>query len=197
MQIIPLVLSLVFAFAYEATCVQLPMSHPAQGFEIGHALPLLYDLLIIQTKSTIFRDYLLSVHSIDALLRDKSESLTVLVPSNKAVQSMKRKPHESPPGDETEEGNIDITDEELESGRARNVRRWISAHVIPEHPIKFDESKSYPTMLHGFSVGFSRTNDTLNTNNWKDWTVNPGIRIIDEVKGLNGALYLIEGVVQS
>ncbi len=85
-----IILSLVFA--YGAVCVQLPMSHPAQDFDTGHALPLLSDLLIIQSQSTIFRDYLLSVPSIDALLRNKTNSLTLLVPSNKAVLSMKRKP---------------------------------------------------------------------------------------------------------
>ena len=90
MQIIPVFLSLVFA--YGAICTQLPMNQLTQDFDNGHTLPLLSDLLMIQSHSTIFRDYLLSVRSIDFLLRDTTKAMTVLVPSNKAVLSMKRKP---------------------------------------------------------------------------------------------------------
>jgi len=121
--------------------------------------------------------------------------MTVLVPSNKAVLSMKRKPHQSPTGDETKDGEIDVTEEQLEFKRSENVRRWVSAHVIPEHPITFEESKNYPTVLEGASVGFSPINNTLSMN-WKDWRVVPGITIADKIEGLNGVLYLIEGTVQ-
>ncbi|KAF8339078.1 uncharacterized protein EI90DRAFT_3118167 [Cantharellus anzutake] len=170
------------------------MDAPPQEINHHHPIPLLSDLLIVQPQSTIFRDYLRSIGPIESLLRDETKRVTVLAPTNKATLAMTRKPHQPAPGDEHRNGETHVTEEQYELERQENVRRWVSAHIIPGHPFAFEESKNYPTLLEDFSIRFRLVQQSQSTQEG-DWVVVPDIQIIEKIEGRNGILYLVNGSI--
>ena len=74
-----LLLPITFAIAE-----QIPMSTPQQG-------PTLVDLLTIQPAASIFYSYARELE-LSSLFGDNTANLTLLVPTNKAVMALARKP---------------------------------------------------------------------------------------------------------
>ena len=65
----------------------------ADDVELNADLPTLYDLITIQSRrASIFGDYLRSVADMNTRLADRNTMSTVLLPTNKAVLAMNRKP---------------------------------------------------------------------------------------------------------
>ncbi|KIK56051.1 hypothetical protein GYMLUDRAFT_248255 [Collybiopsis luxurians FD-317 M1] len=58
--------------------------------------------------------------------------LTLLVPANKAVMILTRKPHQSPPWEDGQD--IEVPEEEYDRQSKENVQRWVEAHIIPVFP---------------------------------------------------------------
>lgn len=91
-----------------------------------NTLPTLFDTLILQRASSIFFDYLREVSSIYERISDPSLRSTLFVPSNKAVIALGWKPERGPPPP-GQSGGIEITEDTLED----NVKKWVSAHIVP------------------------------------------------------------------
>jgi len=118
--------------------------------------------------------------------------ITVLVPTNKAVMALARKPHQDPvPLDE----GIIITEEELDLQSKKNVQRWVSAHIIPISPIDFD-SKTYDTLLDGTSVKFEVVGKETDAPEWSRVLIDEDNHILGSKKASNGVYYLIDGTVK-
>ncbi|CAE6449078.1 unnamed protein product [Rhizoctonia solani] len=113
---------------------------------------------------------------------------TVFVPKNAAVVTLPRKPHLGPTENQIEILSGRDDDERLR----RNIARWISAHVVPTHPIELVGSHS--TLLHGKSIHFERKVEGEKT--WKHCTLEHGVKILQRVEATNGVLYIIDGPIQ-
>ncbi|RDB15524.1 hypothetical protein Hypma_004266 [Hypsizygus marmoreus] len=157
-----------------------------------HSKPTLADLLTIEQSASIFYSYAREIE-LSTRFADESVNSTVFVPTNKAVMALARKPHQGPvaPPDE----GIEITEQEFDSRSKKNVEKWISAHIIPDSPIKLD-SQEHPTLLTGKSLKFTpiSKNDGQRPE-WSRVTLEDGVRIIRMKEGLNGVLYFIDGTV--
>lgn len=108
--------------------------------------PTLFDLLTIESTTSIFFSYARETE-ISQLLVDTSTKNTLLVPTNRAVMALARKPYvfnlglswhraknnarpshqDASPVD----NNIEMTEQELDERSKDNVLRWVSVHIIP------------------------------------------------------------------
>ncbi|KAF9513257.1 hypothetical protein BS47DRAFT_1344506 [Hydnum rufescens UP504] len=165
---------------------QSPILLPDEIIRAAVPGPTLYDLLIVQTRASIFGDY----------LQDGSPKSTVLVPTNKAVLALSRKPHQGPPEKSSDQpqGDIEISDEDKGRTEHRNVRDWVGAHIIPKYPIALSTGEHFPTLLDNVSVSFVPAAKSA-AKDWRQYALAPGISILDRVEGSNGVLYLIDGTV--
>ncbi|KAJ7632120.1 hypothetical protein FB45DRAFT_493693 [Roridomyces roridus] len=150
-------------------------------------LPTLADLLTIESSTSIFYSYSRELASISDTLSDsQSVPVTLIAPTNKAVMALARKPHQGPVDSE-----ITITDEELADAQARaNVERWVSAHIIPQSPITFDET--YPTLLTGKSITFKG-----DAEDWRNAVIEGDIHIVGKREASNGVLFLVDRAISS
>ncbi|KAK0464229.1 uncharacterized protein EV420DRAFT_1724580 [Desarmillaria tabescens] len=154
--------------------------------------PLLSDLLTIESSASIFYSYARELE-LSKMFEDENSRLTVLVPTNKAVMALARKPdktdairrHQGPaPIDE----GIEITQEQFDRESKKNVERWVSAHIIPKYPLDLHTSVTYETLLNGKSVEFEVNGDD-------QIVINSDIRIKDTKEAGNGVIYLIDGTI--
>ncbi|KAJ8701164.1 hypothetical protein PTI98_004121 [Pleurotus ostreatus] len=182
------------AISYASIDEQLPMAnaHHQASFEpLTSSKPTLADLLTIESSASIFYSYARELE-LCAIFSDKGVNNTLLVPTNKAVMALHRKPHQGP---ETVSGDVTISEEEFDSISKRNVEKWISAHIIPESPITL-ESKTYPTLLHRKTVSFTALpKSDPKAAEWTRVLVNGDVHIIGMKEALNGVLYLIDGTI--
>jgi len=157
---------------------------------VSHSTQTLADLLTIEPSASIFYDYARGI-GLGNKLNDKSSMITVLVPRNKAVMKLAKKPHQDKV--RVHEGVI-LTEEEMYTRSQKNVERWIAAHMIPSYPIDFN-SQAYPTLLDGTSVKFDMVKGDPNAPEWSNVLVNKDIRIVGSKEASNGIYYLIDGVI--
>ncbi|KAF8191445.1 hypothetical protein K438DRAFT_1591144 [Mycena galopus ATCC 62051] len=153
--------------------------------------PTLADLLTIESSTSIFYSYAREL-TLSNMFSEKGTAITVLVPTNKAVMALSRKPHQGPaPVDD----DIVITDEEFDSRSKENVERWVSAHIIPQSPIDFDQTY---TRLDGKPISFtpSKKGDS-NSPDWSRVVIGGNVHIIGKREASNGVLYLIDGTISS
>lgn len=86
-------LATLFSFVLPlARSSQLPLDPVAAYAPFSAGEPTLYDLIMIERRATIFGDYVRTVEDIAFILRDRGAAATVLLPTNKAVLSLTRKP---------------------------------------------------------------------------------------------------------
>ncbi|KAH9056985.1 hypothetical protein EDB87DRAFT_1565652 [Lactarius vividus] len=156
----------------------------------SNTLPTLFDLLTIESTTSIFFSYARELE-LSRLLLDLDSKITVLVPTNKAVMALARKPHQdSVPVDDS----IKLTEQELEERSKKNVERWVSLHIIPESPISL-ASRTYPTLAEG-KIYFVETSKDTTLPEWKRVLINGDIQVINAKEAINGVLYVIDGTVQ-
>ncbi|KAJ7243364.1 hypothetical protein B0H12DRAFT_1130838 [Mycena haematopus] len=151
--------------------------------------PTLADLLTIESSTSIFYSYAREL-TLSDMFSDSDKALTILVPTNKAVMALSRKPHQGPaPVDP----DIVITDEEFDSQSKENVEKWVSAHIVPQSPIDFDQTY---TRLDGKPISFapSKKGDS-NTPDWSRVVIGDNVHIIAKQEASNGVLYLIDGTL--
>lgn len=88
--------------------------------------PTIADLLTIEPSVSIFYSYAREL-ALSGMFSSTDQSITVLVPTNKAVMALARKPHQpstSSPDD------IEISEEEFDNQSKENVQRWVGSHII-------------------------------------------------------------------
>ncbi|KAL4255055.1 hypothetical protein AB1N83_013366 [Pleurotus pulmonarius] len=146
--------------------------------------PTLADLLTIDSGASMFYSYAREVE-VSRIFTDAEARTTVLVPTNKAIVAMPKKPHQSISDDAT-------TSEEGSDSRS-NVEKWVSAHIIPESPIVL-APKTYPTLLPGKNVSFTDVSDEREEE-WRRVLLEGKVRITATRVASNGVLYFIDGTV--
>ncbi|KAH8998750.1 hypothetical protein EDB86DRAFT_2909913 [Lactarius hatsudake] len=151
----------------------------------SNALPTLFDLLTIEPTTSIFFSYARELE-LSRLLLDLDSKITVLVPTNKAVMALARKPHQdSVPVDD----GIKLTEQELEE-RIKEERR-----ALGESPISL-ASRTYPTLAEGKISFVEETSKDTTLPEWERVLINGDIQIINAKEAINGVLYVIDGTVQ-
>jgi len=156
-----------------------------------NAGPTLFDLLTIEPGASIFFSYARELQ-LSRLFADADSSVTLLVPTNKAVMALARKPHQEPtPIDDT----IKLSEQELEERSSKNVERWVSQHIIPKSHISLP-SRAYPTLAEGKTVSFEEISKDQTIPEWKRVSVNGNIQIVSKKEASNGVLYVIDGTIQ-
>ncbi|KAJ7118788.1 hypothetical protein C8R44DRAFT_183294 [Mycena epipterygia] len=179
-----LVLPFLQVFASEGE--QILMASPQVAMQ-----PTLADLLTIEPSTSIFYSYARELTTSTMFSDVDSRPITLLVPTNKAVMALARKPHQGPaPVDD----GIEITDQEFDTRSRENVERWVSAHIIPQSPITFDET--YPTLLDGKSITFTLSDKgDPSAPDWSRAIIGENVHIIGQREASNGVLFLIDGTV--
>ncbi|KDQ62902.1 hypothetical protein JAAARDRAFT_28872 [Jaapia argillacea MUCL 33604] len=157
------------------------------------AQPRLSDLLTIESSASIFYSYARETE-MSQLFSNEGVKTTLLVPTNKAVMALARKPHQGPA---PLEDDMEISEKEYDERSKKNVERWISAHIIPQSPISLGSSHTYDTLLSGKSVSFKEIrNDDAEAPEWARVVLEDDIRIIGMKEAMNGVFYLIDGTVR-
>jgi len=151
-------------------------------------MPSLADLLTIEPSASIFYSYAREIELSQMFGNLKSKS-TILVPTNKAVMALSRKPHQGPaPAD----SGVIISQEEYDSMSKEYVERWVSAHIVPA----VVALGSYDTLLDGVTVTFKDVGGDEEPE-WKRIVVNEDIHVIAKKEASNGVLYMIDGTVKT
>ncbi|THU95047.1 hypothetical protein K435DRAFT_142433 [Dendrothele bispora CBS 962.96] len=154
-----------------------------------HSQPTLADLLTIESSTSIFYSYARDVRESE-LFSDDSAKLTLLVPTNKAVMALARKPHQGPA---KPDGDIVVSEEQFDRDSKENVRRWVSAHIIPL--LSTLEPGSYNTLLDGKSINISLDKHASSSPSWGKVFVEGDIHITAMKEAANGVLYILDGTI--
>lgn len=106
---------------------------PADTPAGGPGTVLLSDVMGRDRSINIFAGLVRDVEAASRRLDDAAQNSTVLAPRNSAVEALPRKPWEDP----EDYGRLGADAYEGDEGReraARNVRRFVEAHIVPVHP---------------------------------------------------------------
>ncbi|KAF9022357.1 hypothetical protein BDZ89DRAFT_956657 [Hymenopellis radicata] len=147
--------------------------------------PTIADLLTIEPSVSIFYSYARELQ-LSSMFSTTSAKLTVLVPTNKAVMALARKPHQGKP----EEDHIEISEQEFDSRSRKNVERWIGSHIIQQYPLDLSTSATYDTLIEGKSVHFESQGE-----DWTQLLIDDGIRIKQVKEASNGVIYVLDGTI--
>ncbi|KIK81210.1 hypothetical protein PAXRUDRAFT_199226 [Paxillus rubicundulus Ve08.2h10] len=155
--------------------------------------PTLSDLLTIESSASIYFSYARETVFSKEFEEEGGQQLTLLVPTNKAVMALGRKPHQGPA---PVESGIEITEQQYDEQSQRNVVRWVAAHIIPSRVSLSDVPVTYNTMLDGKSVTFAPASGAgKDSAHWSRVTLENGVRILGMKEGANGVIYIIDGTV--
>ncbi|KAI0368906.1 hypothetical protein BV20DRAFT_968704 [Pilatotrama ljubarskyi] len=153
--------------------------------------PSLADLLTIESSASIFYSYARETE-MSKLFADKDAKSTVLVPTNKAVIALPRKPHEGPAP--IREGVI-LSEAEFDNLSKQNVERWVSAHIIPASPISLAAPEGHQTLLDGKNVTFTLVDGDTDAPEWARMLLDGTVRLTAMKEASNGILYILDGTV--
>ncbi|KIY52078.1 hypothetical protein FISHEDRAFT_35930 [Fistulina hepatica ATCC 64428] len=154
-------------------------------------MPTLADLLTVESSASIFYSYARELE-LGTQFSAADARLTLLVPTDKAVIALPRKPHQGP---EPANGEIQISEEEFAVRSKNNVDHWVRAHIIPQSPISLTDV-TYGTIFDGKAVSFT-TDPCTKTDalEWQRVLVDNQTHILSMKKAANGVLYLIDGTI--
>ncbi|KAF5344457.1 hypothetical protein D9757_013927 [Collybiopsis confluens] len=186
--------------------VQIPLNPSKINMEpqLSNGSPSLADLLTIEPSVSIFYSYAREL-ALSALFSEEPSQfsqqswahsvqggLTLLVPTNKAVMALARKPHQGPAPKEGQEPVL--TEEEFERSTKENIERWVQAHIIPNFPLDFPSQKTYDTLLEGKSVSFvtQKSEEAVSVQDGEST-----IQISGTKMASNGVLYIIDGTINT
>ncbi|KAH9950948.1 hypothetical protein B0H21DRAFT_818782 [Amylocystis lapponica] len=169
----------------DASEVYTPLTHADK--------PTLADLLTIEPSASIFYSYARE-NELSQLFGNEASSNTLLVPTNKAIMALARKPHQSPAP--VKDGVI-ISEAEFDRLAKTNVERWVSAHIIPRSPISLLPPKTYNTLLEGKNVTFERVDGDESAPEWALVQLDGGVRLTGMKEACNGVMYIIDGTVKT
>ncbi|TFY83353.1 hypothetical protein EWM64_g674 [Hericium alpestre] len=175
-----------------------------------HTQPTLSDLLTIEPAASIFFSYARDTE-ISRLFSEVDARSTLLVPTNKAVMALARKPYVRHPCSQTPtltsarvqshqdpepiDSGIEISEQEFDARSKKNVERWVSMHIIPQSPISLS-SGPYQTLNEKKTVSFEIADDDTSKPEWERALLNGDVRILQMKKACNGVFYLIDGTVR-
>ncbi|OXM79707.1 hypothetical protein C364_03210 [Cryptococcus neoformans Bt63] len=130
--------------------------------------PTVADMLTTERTASLWWSYARDSVEIAKRLESKLKSSTVLVPIDKAILALEKKPHQSP-GETPEDAAF----------------KFISAHIIDGTP----REGTLPTLLPNFSVEFVKDGSAKG-----GWRIRPGdVEVLAEKDGVNGrVMYLAE-----
>ncbi|RDX46784.1 hypothetical protein OH76DRAFT_1406638 [Lentinus brumalis] len=158
---------------------------------INSGKPSLADLLTIESSASIFYSYAREIE-LSQLFSDPNARSTVLVPTNKAVVALPRKPHEGPkPIDD----GVILTEAEFDNMSKKNVERWVSAHIIPKSPISLTSDGEFETLLDGKNVTFKHIDGDSTAPEWTRVVLDGSVRLTGKKEASNGVLYILDGTV--
>ncbi|KAE9390913.1 hypothetical protein BT96DRAFT_959662 [Gymnopus androsaceus JB14] len=159
-------------------------------------MPSLADLLTIESSASVFYSYARELSLSEVFSQEREgQGLTLLVPTNKAVMALARKPHQGPSPANTD-SDVTISEEEFERNSKDNVRRWVEAHIIPKSLLTFSKHATYDTLLEGKSISFiSDLEGDEASEDWKKVAIEERINILSMRKASNGVMYLIDGTI--
>ncbi|KAF8547800.1 hypothetical protein OG21DRAFT_1516701 [Imleria badia] len=154
--------------------------------------PSLTDLLTIESSASIYFSYARETEfSKEFSVVDNQ--LTLLVPTNKAIMALSRKPHQGP---ETVEPETEMSEQQYDEQSRRNVEHWVAAHVIPSRISLSDVPVTYNTLLDDKSITFMPVaGGRKDSPDWSRVTLQNGIHIIEMKEGENGVIYMIDGTI--
>lgn len=127
-------------------------------------------------------------------LSSRLSNTTLLVPIDKAIIALPRRPHQ--------ESNFDAfktegmsTEEAIDRARESTIQHFVHAHTIPlSIPFPPSVSESYPTLLDGHTVSFEKVE--AHHNDEGGYRVNPGgARVLYTKEAVNGWIYFLDGTV--
>ncbi|KAI0652554.1 hypothetical protein C8Q79DRAFT_897570 [Trametes meyenii] len=154
--------------------------------------PSLADLLTIESSASIFYSYAREVE-LSKLFDDKSARTTLLVPTNKAVIALPRKPHE---GTAPVREGVILSEAEFDDLSKKNVERWVSAHIIPESPISLAAPGEFKTLLDGKNVTFTLLEGgDQDAPEWTRVVLDGSVRLTAMKEASNGVMYVLDGTV--
>ena len=110
---------------------------------------MLSDVMGRDRSINVFGSYARDSAPLAARLDDRARNSTVLAPLNSAIDDLPRKPWEDP---RDYAGPLGAGVYEGDDGRdraARNLRRFVDAHVVPLSPWQEGEAAASPTLLDG------------------------------------------------
>lgn len=192
MKLLAFLAALPFVCALQAEQILLKDTAMASGDytpQLAQGGPSLADLLTITPSVSIFYSYARELE-LSAMFADPSRQITLFAPTNKAVVSLPRKPHEDP---KIREGTI--TEQEYDSRSKHNIERWVEAHVVPTSEFDLAPGSSIETMLDGKSISFEAAKGPGNED-WQQVTLEGDVKVLDKKQGSNGVLYVIDGTVE-
>jgi len=154
--------------------------------------PNLNDLLTIESSASIYFSYARETE-FSKELSVADNQLTLLVPTNKAIMALTRKPHQGPALVESE---TEMSEQQYDEQSKRNVERWVAAHVIPLRISLSDVPVTYNTLLDDKSITFTPVSGGKNSPDWSRVTLEDGAHIIGMKEGENGVIYMIDGTIK-
>ncbi|KAI0050585.1 hypothetical protein FA95DRAFT_1555510 [Auriscalpium vulgare] len=181
----------VLASLAASTIAQDQVIMPAVPEPLIHTEPTLFDLLTVESRASIFFSYARETKA-SRLLVDQNANISLLVPTNKAVMALARKPHQGPI---SIEDDIEISEEVFEGRSKENVERWVSLHIIPDSPISL-AAHTFPTLAAGKTVTFTAIDGDVTAPEWTRVLLNGEVQIVQMKKAANGVFYLIDGTVR-
>ncbi|TBU29778.1 hypothetical protein BD309DRAFT_654693 [Dichomitus squalens] len=158
---------------------------------VNSGKPSLADLLTIEPSASIFYSYARELE-LSQLLSNPNAQNTLLVPTNKAVIALPRKPHEDPkPLDD----GVILSEAEFDTISKQNVERWVSAHIIPQSPISLTSDGEFETLLSGRNVTFTVVDGDSNAPEWRRALLDGSVHLTDMKEASNGVMYILDGTV--
>ena len=109
----------------------------------------LSDVMGRDRSINVFASYARDSAALSARLDDRARNSTVLAPLNSAIDALPRKPWEDPRDYDGPLGAHAYDGDDGRDRAARNLRRFVDAHVVPLSPWPRGEAAAAPTLLDG------------------------------------------------
>ncbi|CCL98164.1 uncharacterized protein FIBRA_00158 [Fibroporia radiculosa] len=170
-----------------------------------YSQPTLADLLTIEPRASIFFSYARETAALSTLFADVNGRSTVLVPTNRAVMALARKPRlgadmfssmDRHQGPTPPDSGVILPEAEFDTLSRENVERWVSAHIIPKSPISLLDPPTHATLLAGKNVSFRFVGGDEGAGEWARVRLEDDVRLVDMKEAVNGVIYVIDGTVK-
>ncbi|PGH12725.1 hypothetical protein AJ79_04086 [Helicocarpus griseus UAMH5409] len=147
------------------------------------------DILSKTREIAIFSSLTRDIESVSARFNNEAQNSTVLAPLNSAIQDLPRKPWEDPDDYERFGETEAYAGKEGEGRAAKNLRRFVEAHIVPEAPWKQAGEEGALQTVGGGRVWWKKERGKV--------YIYPGkieVQKIDK-KASNGEVWVLKGVI--
>ncbi|KKZ62696.1 hypothetical protein EMCG_00379 [[Emmonsia] crescens] len=145
------------------------------------------DILAKTREVNIFSSLTRDIEPVSARFNNETERSTVLAPLNSAIQGLPRKPWEDPADYETFGDKAAYAGKEGEGRAARNLRRFVEAHIVPASPWPSQEKIE---TVGGGSIYWKKGDDGK-------VYIHPGKIEVQRImtQASNGEVWILKGVI--